>query len=553
MSLFLLVQIFWNNCTVIAKGEHMNRKEFIQTGTLGIAALFFLGTGTLLGDYTQPASQIFPHHSIIAEKEVVIIGTGYGGSVAALRLCEKGIPVTMLEMGLNWGKSGKKFSSMINPGHSAAWLKTKTIAPFFNLFNLEKFTGALDRLDFEHIKIWVGRGVGGGSLVNGGMAVTPKKEYFQEIFPTLYADDFYDHYFPLANMELKTNVASEDFLKDCDYYKFNRVGEEEATQAGFKTVRVPNVYDFDYMKREYQNEVPRSALAGEVTYGNNHGKNSLDKTYLKKAEATGNLEILDLHRVNFITQKEDLSYEIDISVINTRGEEIQHKKIRAPKVILAAGTMGSVELLLKSSKKYGLPLQKNIGQEWGNNGNFMTGRNWVKPFSGGTGFRQSTIPVGGIDHWDDQQHPFFVEIAPLPMGMNVATSLYLMVNKLEKFGELFYDENSEKLALTWNPSHTAHMKDNARYFLRKMNKANGGTRSHLLFHNGFGADICYHPLSGIVLGKATDNYGRLNGHQNLYVVDGSLIPGTIGVNPFVTITALAEYCMEHIIREDFNP
>ncbi|QBO58491.1 GMC family oxidoreductase N-terminal domain-containing protein [Chryseobacterium salivictor] len=530
----------------------MNRKEFIQTSSLGIAAFFFLGSGSLFGKSENRLERKPGRPSETFEKEVVIIGTGYGGSVAALRLTEKNIPVTLLEMGLNWEKSGKKFSPMINPGHSAAWLKTKTIAPFMNLFRLDKFTGALDRLDFEHIKIWLGRGVGGGSLVNGGMAVTPKKEYFKEIFPNLDTEKFYSHYFPLANKELKTNVASEDFLKDCDFYKFNRVGEEEAKKAGFKTVRVPNVYDFRYMEKEYRNEVPRSALAGEVIYGNNHGKNSLDKTYLKKAAATGNLEILELHQVNHITQNPDKSYALDISVINTNGQEIQHKIINARKLILSAGTMGSLELLLKSNSVTQLPVDQHIGKEWGNNGNFMTGRNWVKAFSGGTGSKQSTIPVGGIDHWEDKKHPFFVEIAPLPMGMNVATSLYLLVNKLKKFGEVTYDLTDQKLQLNWDESHTSHMKDNAKYFLRTMNNANGGTRAHLLFKNGFGADICYHPLGGIVLGKATDQFGRLNGHQNLYVIDGSLIPGTIGVNPFVTITAIAEYCMEHLIKEDFS-
>ena len=293
----------------------MNRKEFIQTSSLGIAAFFFLGSGNLFGKAQNPLEIKSNKPTEMIDKEVVIIGSGYGGSVAALRLCEKAIPVTLLEMGLNWEKSGEKFSPMINPGHSAAWLKTKTIAPFFNLFNLDKFTGTLDRLDFEHIKVWVGRGVGGGSLVNGGMAVTPKKEYFKEIFPTLDTEKFYSHYFPLANKELKTNLASEEFLKDCHFYKFNRVGEEEAHKAGFKTVRVPNVYDFNYMEKEYKEEVPRSALDGEVIYGNNHGKNSLDKTYLKKATATGKLEILDLHQVNHISQNPDKSYTIDISVI----------------------------------------------------------------------------------------------------------------------------------------------------------------------------------------------------------------------------------------------
>ncbi|KIA88787.1 GMC family oxidoreductase N-terminal domain-containing protein [Kaistella jeonii] len=529
----------------------MNRKEFIQATSLGTAAFFFLGMGSFFGKSPNPLEEELRKPFEMIDKNVVIIGSGYGGSVAALRLCEKNIPVTLLEMGLDWEKSGQKFSSMINPGHSAAWLKTKTIAPFFNLFSLEKYTGALDRLDFEHIKIWLGRGVGGGSLVNGGMAVTPKKEYFKEVFPNLDAEKFYSKYFPLANKELKSNVASEEFLKDCSFYKFNRVGEEEAKKAGFKTVRVPNVYDFNYMEKEYKEEVPRSAFAGEVIYGNNHGKNSLDKTYLKKASATGKLEILELHQVNHITQNPDQSYSIDISVINTKGEEIQHKIINTKKLILSAGTMGSLELLLKSKAMKQLPMDDKIGKDWGNNGNFMTGRNWVKAFSGGTGFQQSTIPVGGIDHWEDKDRPFFVEIAPLPMGLNVATSLYLMVNKLKKYGEVNYDSVTQKLQLNWDQSHTAHMKDNAKYFLRTMNKANGGTRAHLLFHNGFGADVCYHPLGGIVLGKATDNYGRLNGHKNLYVIDGSLIPGTIGVNPFVTITAIAEYCMEEIIEKDF--
>ncbi|QDP86114.1 GMC family oxidoreductase [Chryseobacterium sp. SNU WT5] len=530
----------------------MNRKEFIQTSSLGIAAFFFLGSGDLFGKAENPLEIQPLKPTGIIDKEVVIIGSGYGGSVAALRLCENNIPVTILEMGMDWEKSGEKFSPMAHPGHSAAWLKTKSIAPFFNIFSLDKFTGVLDRLDYEHIKIWLGRGVGGGSLVNGGMAVTPKKEYFKEIFPNLDAEKFYSHYFPLANKELKTNVISEEFLEDCDFYKFNRVGEEEAHKAGFKTVRVPNVYDFKYMEKEYKEEVPRSALAGEVIYGNNYGKNSLDKTYLKKAKATGKLEILELHRVNHLTQNEDQSYTIDISVINTKGETIQHKIIKCKKLILAAGTMGSLELLLKSKAVKQFPIDENIGKEWGNNGNFMTGRNWVKAFSGGTGFKQSTIPVGGIDHWEDKEHPFFVEIAPLPMGLNVATSLYLIVNKLKKYGSVSYNPKSQKLQLNWDQSHTLHMKDNAKYFLRKMNKANGGTRAHLLFHNGFGADVCYHPLGGIVLGKATDQFGRLNGHQNCYVIDGSLIPGTIGVNPFVTITALAEYCMENIIEKDFT-
>ena len=525
----------------------MNRKDFIKLAAMSVGGFYFANSTFSFAhtlrkiEYNKKDIQHFP---------IIIIGSGYGGAVSALRLCEAGKKVVLLEMGLDWQKEKIPFSAMKKPGKSAAWLRTKSIAPFLNIFPLKPFTGALDRLDYENIKIWVGRGVGGGSLVNGGMAVLPKKTYFEEMLPNLDADLFYEKYFPLVQKELKVNVADEDFLNKCDFYKFNRVGEEEAHKAGFKTIRVPNVYDFDYMKKEYANEVPRSALAGEVIYGNNYGKNSLDKTYLKKALETGNLEILDLHQVMDISKTEDEMYSLNLNKINTSGEVVASKIFTCKKLIMAAGTMGSLEILLRSQSKNSLQLTDNVGQNWGNNGNFMTGRNWVKAFSGGVGFQHSTIPVGGVDNWDDPQHTFFTEIAPLPMGLNVATTLYLMINRVDKKGSVYYDSNLNAIKLNWNESNTAHMRDNAKYFVRKMNKANGGTRSHMLFNNGFGADVCYHPLGGIVLGQATNQYGKLNNHQNLFVIDGSLIPGSIGVNPFLTITAIAEYCIENLIKEN---
>lgn len=523
----------------------MNRKQFIKTSVLAVSGFYFLQS-----DLFRAAERKDDQQNEIIEAPIVIIGSGYGGAVSALRLCEAGKKVVLLEMGLNWEKAGIPFSNLLKPGKSSAWLKKKSIAPFMNIFSLTPFTGTLDRLDFDHINIWVGRGVGGGSLVNGGMAVTPKENYFKEVFPHLNAEKFYSHYFPLVQKELKVNVIDEEFLKDCPYYKFTRVGEEEAHKAGFKTMRVPNVYDFKYMEKEFLNEVPRSALNTEVIYGNNHGKNSLDKTYLKKALETGNLEILDLHRVDDIKLNDDKTYTVSVQQTDTSGTLIADKMFHCKKLILAAGTMGTLQLLLRSHAVNGLPLHEGIGKNWGNNGNFMTGRNWVKPLSGGTGAKQSTIPVGGIDNWDDKEHTFFTEIAPLPMGMDVATALYLLINRVDKKGEVTYDTINQSLKLNWDESHTAKMKENAKYFVRKMNKANGGTRSHFLFNNGFGADICYHPLGGCVLGETTNEYGKLKEHENLYVLDGSLIPGTIGVNPFVTITAIAEYCIENLIREN---
>lgn len=501
--------------------------------------------------------------------ENLVIGSGYGGAVAALRLNQAGKKVTLLEMGLDWEKENgryKPFSNLITPKNNSTWLKKSTQAPMMNIaFFNKKFTGVLDRMDFENIKVYAGRGVGGGSLVNGGMAVQPKKNYFKEIFPELDVEKFWTDYFPLAQKELEVNQIPEDYYTKSSYYKFARVGESEARNAGFKTIRVPNVYSFDYMKKEEAGEVPKSALGKEVIYGNNHGKQSLEKTYLKKALATGLLTIRDLHRVDYFEQTTS-GYAVYIDIIDTEGLLVAKKIIYCQNLFLNAGSLGTTKILLASQLKGKMnKFDSSLGSYWGNNGNVMTGRNMVNTlfnrvenkatesnFSVGTGAKQSTIPVAGVDHWDDKKHAFFAEISPLPMGVEVYTALYLVINKVPIPGHISYDAKIDDIKIHWEEKNFKHTVDNAKYFVKKMNKANGGTPSGLLWKGGYGPDICYHPLGGAVLGKTTDLFGRVKGYKNLYITDGALVPASIGVNPFLTITAVAEYCMEEIIKTDFQ-
>ena len=194
----------------------------------------------------------------------------------------------------------------------------------------------------------------------------------------------------------------------------------------------------------------------------------------------------------------------------------------------------------------------------------MTGRNMVNTlfnrvekspdeenFAPGTGSKQSTIPVSGVDNWNDKENAFFAEISPLPMGMEVYTALYLVINKVPTPGRISYNDKTDKIDIHWEKENYQHIIDNAKYFVKKMIKANGGTPSSLLWRSGYGAEICYHPLGGAVLGKTTDLFGRVKGYENLYVTDGALVPASIGVNPFLTITAIAEYCMEEIVKKDY--
>lgn len=536
----------------------MERRKFIKTATA-------LSAGIIVN---KAFGNTFELEVMKETVDNLIIGSGYGGAVAALRLTELGHKVVMLEMGLDWEKDDgkyKPFSNLITPKSNSTWLNKKTQAPMMNMATFsKKFTGVLDRMDFKNVKVYAGRGVGGGSLVNGGMAVQPKKEYFKEIFPDLDVEQFWNTYFPLAQKELEVNEIPNEYYEKTPYYKFARVGESEAHQAGFKTVRVPNVYSFDYMQKEEAGEAPKSALAKEVIYGNNHGKKSLEQTYLHKAMKTGLLTIKDLHKAIYF-EKTDTGYKVFIDIIDTEGETIAQKIITCKKLYLNGGSLGTTQLLLASQAKGNLnSIDDSLGEYWGNNGNIMTGRNMVNTlfnrvekgpdeenFAPGTGTKQSTIPVSGVDNWNDKDNAFFAEISPLPMGMEVYTALYLVINKVPTPGRISYNAKTDKIDIHWEKENYQHTIDNAKYFVNRMIQANGGTPSGLLWNKGYGAEICYHPLGGAVLGKTTDLFGRVKGYNNLYITDGALVPASIGVNPFLTITALAEYCMENIVKRDY--
>lgn len=540
----------------------MNRKQFLQLSLLGMGGVFLSNTAM---------ANIFPI-KIMNNREaypVLMIGSGYGNAVAALRLAEKGIPVIMLEAGLDWEKYKREnpdfvFPKMNKPTKESTWLRNTSVAPI-EMGNMgvhfKEFTGILERQDFEHIKVYLGKGVGGGSLVNGGMTVTPDRTYLKNIFHKvgveLPTSSLYETYFPLVNKELGMAHIPEDLL-NTDWYKFSRMGVEEGISAGFEPVNVPNLYDFDHLRKEIQTKKERSATSTEVIYGNNYGKRDLTKTYLKKALSTGNLTILPLHRADTIQQMEDGTYIVHASETNTQNQTIQKKVFKTKHLFLGAGSMGTTEILLRSKHHNLLPnLDENVGKFWANNGNTMASRyTWMVLGHTSRGNKQSTMPVRGLTNMADPQHTFFAEIAPMPI-MGSHTAMYLIVNALKNFGELKFDAIQNKIIPQWDTSHNHYMRTNAEFFLDRMNQygskgilGNTYINNKVLFpNNGIDESICYHPLGGCVWGKATDKYGQLNGYKNLFVTDGSLVPGSLGVNPYVTITALSEMCTSNILRD----
>ncbi len=538
----------------------LTQHQLTRRQILGMIALQTAATAGLTRIGLQSAQAVEP--AAVQTAPAIVVGSGYGGAVAALRLGQAGITTLVLEMGRLWntaGADGKVFCSTSAPDQRSMWFKTRTEAPLATFLWLDivnkdigLYPGVLDRVHYDNMSVYVGRGVGGGSLVNGGMAVTPLQSYFTEQFPTVDATEMYATYFPRARTMLGVNTVDPTWFESTEWYQFTRTSRKAATTAGLKTTFVPNVYDFGYMQKEAAGTATKSALAAEVIYGNNYGKKSLDKTYLAAALGTGKVTIHTMEKVRGVTRASDGSYVLTVDRIDDTGTVVETKQYSCTYLFLGGGSLGTTELLVRARDTGTLPaLNASVGAGWGTNGNTMVGR--ANHVWDTVGANESTMPVMGIDDWANTDNPVFAEIAPLPMGIEHWISLYLAITKNPQRASFTYDSASGTVKLGWTAAQSAVSVAMAKKLFDRINAANGTIYRYDLFGSTskvFADDFCYHPLGGCVLGQATDNYGRVKGYSKLYITDGSLVPGSIGVNPFVTITALAERTMTRVLAED---
>ncbi|UUN26435.1 GMC oxidoreductase [Streptomyces sp. FIT100] len=536
---------------------NLTRRHLLGLGAFQTAAALGLTRITL-----SPAQAATQAAQATDRTPALVIGSGYGAAVTALRLGEAGVPTLVLEMGQLWdtpGSDGKLFCATGTPDHRSMWFRTRTEAPLAQFLwldvvnrDISPYPGVLDRVRFDHMSVYVGRGVGGGSLVNGGMAVTPQRAYFSEMLPTVDAAAMYDTYFPRARQMLGVNTVNPAWFESTDWYRFTRISRKHADNTGLRTTFVPNVYDFGYMEREAAGQAVKSALAGEVIYGNNHGKRSLDRTYLAAALGTGNVTIETLHRARAIRRQPDGTYVVTADRIDPTGTVVATREIGCTRLFLGAGSLGTTELLLRARESGALPdLSADVGTGWGTNGNVMTAR--ANHVWDTVGANQSTMPVMGIDDWSNTANPVFAEIAPLPMGFEHWISLYLAITRNPERGTFRYDAATDSARLDWTQAQSQVSVDAAKKLFDRINLRNATIYRYDLFggNRTFADDFTYHPLGGCVLGRATDAYGRVSGAPGVYVTDGALVPGSIGVNPFVTITALAERNIERVLAEDY--
>lgn len=494
-------------------------------------------------------------------RSVLIIGSGYGSAVTAKRLTEAGIQVTMLEAGRLWdtpGPDGNIFCKPFQPDGRAMWFEDSTepqIETFLGApaaMSVPVDAGILEARGPHAMRAFQGKGVGGGSLVNMALYLTPTRDKLRAMLPVVDDQAFFDKYIPRASAMLKPGMASARMVAS-DFYLYSRVGIELADTAGFPWEQLQSGYDMRYMDMELDGLVPRSALAGEAGYGNNHGKRSLDKTYLADALGTGLLTIHALHIAKRITTNPSGGYVVEVDQIDVDGNVLAHKELICTDLFVGAGSVATSEMLVRARERGDLPdLNRAVGTKWGPNGDLFVALD--NPLSRPTGANECTIPSHALIAPDAKGNRTVSEFAPLPLGLPIWQTFVIVIADNPEAGYFTYDSATDTAQLQWTRSQNQPSVDAAKHIFDQVNAKAGTKYSDVLRFtddSDFGDQVTYHPVGGMPLGEATDDYGRIREYPGLYVVDGSLIPIGIGANPSLSITALAERNIERILATDF--
>jgi cholesterol oxidase len=489
----------------------------------------------------------------------VVIGSGFGGAVAALRLGEAGIDTVVLERGRRWPirPDGNTFATFEQPDGRAYWLRDRSTEGILGLPFLEKpidrYVGVLDVIEGNGIYIGAGAGVGGGSLVFNAIIVQPRRELFDHVFQgSIDFDEMADVYYPRAKDVLQSAPMPEDVLAT-EYYRSSRVSYEQAVAAGFPTRAIDLAMDWDIVRQEIAGQCVASAIAGQSFYGLNSGaKRSLDRNYLARAEATGHVEILPQHSVVAIERGHGGRYLVTAFEITDEGHIVgAPRRLVCQHLFLAAGSIGTTRLLVRARATGALPaLNDHVGRHWAANGDIPVTRGALPFTNAGTG--------GPAGHFimEDLDNPFgptsLVELV-LPPHFNAALGAlgapgyfanYASLGIPPAIGSFAYDPTTDRVALNWpgNDPRLANFLSAAQHTLSVLGQANGSLTL------SFNPAVSAHPLGGAVLGKACHLDGQVKHYPGLYVLDGALIEGSTGLaNPSFTIAALAERCMDRIL------
>ncbi|MFI9761278.1 GMC oxidoreductase [Streptomyces sp. NPDC051963] len=527
-------------------GSGVSRRKMLGAAALGAAAL----GGSLAGAAKAAATTSAASASVTERRaRAVVVGTGFGGGVTALRLARAGVSTLVLERGLRWrtGPNATTFCRFGNMDNRSAWLTDHAVVGG-GTQTWEPYTGVLEPVVGKGMTAMVGAAVGGGSIMYHGMTLQPTKANFAQSIPVaagLY-DDLNRWAYPTVARMLGISTIPYDILAS-DAYKSSRLFQEVAPKAGLTPFKVPLPVDWSYVRGELTGQYEPTYTTSDIAFGvNNGGKHSIDVTYLAQAESTGLVEVAPLHVVRDLAMDANKRWVLSVDRIDTTGTVQEQIRITADAVFLNAGSPGTTRLLVKSRAKNLIPdLPDAIGTQWGNNGDRIWA--WINPTAGDAGTTQGgPACVGGTD--TTSSIPLTVIHAGSPIQQTGVTALTVVgFGIVEGAGTWAYDADTDDAVLTWPAEAEAELQAQIATRMQAIAAAGGG----MMIDTNAQAPSTWHALGGVPMGDAVDLTGRVLGHKGLYVLDGARIPGSTGAcNPSMTIAALAEHSMQTIVRQD---
>ncbi|MCF6168613.1 GMC oxidoreductase [Lutibacter sp.] len=512
--------------------------------------------------------------------DYVVIGSGFGGSVSALRLAEKGYKVLVIEKG-KWFKS--------NDFPKTNWQLKKWIwEPKLGLKGFFKMTF------LNHVTILSGVGVGGGSLTYANTLPIPKKQFFNSgSWASLNNwETTLNSFYKIAYKMLGATVNPTLFEAD---KSLKRIAKEINKESKFEPAKVAVYFGEEGIKVNdpyFKGRGPSRTgciFCGACMTGCRHNaKNTLDKNYLYFAQKLGVKIIAEKEVFNVTTIGENEGsngYKIEYK--SSIGK-IEKRSVTSKGVIFSGGVLGTVPLLLKLKEKSLPKLSNCTGKNVRTNNEsllLVTSINKKsKDYSKG-------IAIGSVLHPDENSHlepvrygkgSSFFRVLTMPYVphkylfgriLGVVSLLFkypikllktiLVSNYAQKTTVLLFMQTLDstlqiKLGkFTKIKTAKEHGKVPSAFIPkaislgRKYGKLVNGIIYANLTDVLLGTPTTAHILGGAVMGKNStvgviDKNCNVFGYKNMLVCDGSMISANPGVNPSLTITAITEYAMSKI-------
>jgi len=511
--------------------------------------------------------------------DVIIVGSGFGGSVSALRLTEKGYRVAVIE-------AGRRFSD--EDFAKTSWDLRKFLwAPEFGCYGVQR----IHLLD--DVLVLAGAGVGGGSLNYANTLYRPLKPFYQDkqwAHITDWESELAPYYDQASRMlgvvECPLDTPHDEVMRKVAA----RMGISEtyhATQVGVYFGK-PGERAADPYFGGAGPERTGCIECGNCMVGCRHNaKNTLTKNYLYLAEQNG-AKIIPMTTVTAVRERSDGGFDVDIRKTGKRSKHYRHT-LTAAKVVLAAGTWGTQNLLHKMRATGQLPrLSARLGELTRTNSEAIIGasRFSVDPnrdFSRGIAITSSihpdenthlepvrygkgsnamgllqTLATEGdsdVPRWKQflsylVRHPIIAARLVHQYRWSERTMILLVMQSRDNSLTTY---TTKRFGRWWYRSKQGHGEPNPA-FIRAGYEANqaiaeeiggiaGSTWSEL-----FNIPMTAHFLGGCAIGAnpeegVIDPYHRVFGHPGLSVVDGAAVSANLGVNPSLTITAQAERAM----------